>query len=76
MKPVTIYTSNGCEYCHEAKEFLDQNNIPYTEHNISKDKEARTYLMKKGYMSVPVIIVGDQEMVGFDRNGLSALLDK
>ena len=43
MKDVVIYTSDGCQYCHAAKDYMDENNIKYTEKNISQDQEARTY---------------------------------
>lgn len=75
MKAVTIYTSTNCEYCHQAKEFFDEKSIPYTEINISKDKEARKELMKKGFMSVPVIIINEKEMVGFDPIQVSEILE-
>jgi glutaredoxin 3 len=74
MKDVTIYTSSGCEHCHEAKEFFEQNHIEYREHNISKDKEAKKLLMSKGYMSVPVIMIEDKEILGFDKEEISSLL--
>lgn len=74
MKPVTIYTNTGCESCHEAKEFLDGHGIKYTEHDISKDKEAKKEIMKKGYMSVPLIMVEDKVAIGFDPKELSELL--
>ncbi len=74
MNPVTIYTSSGCEYCHEAKAFLKEHNIQFTEYNISKDKEARMDVMKKGYRSVPLIMVGDKVIIGFDRREVSELL--
>lgn len=67
MKNVDIYTSDSCQYCHMAMEFFNENNIPYTEHNISKDKEARMEIIKKGYRSVPLIIIEDKEILGFDK---------
>jgi glutaredoxin len=51
MKSVTIYTNADCDSCHEAKAFLDENNIPYIEHDISKDKEAKKDIMKRGYLN-------------------------
>lgn len=41
MKNVTIYTSSSCSYCHAAKDYFNENNIPYTEKNVSEDPEAR-----------------------------------
>lgn len=75
MKPVMIYTSSQCEYCHGLKMFLDKHNVEYTEVNISTDKEARKDIMKKGYMSVPLIMVEDKVLVGFDEKEVTALLD-
>jgi glutaredoxin-like YruB-family protein len=74
MYNVEIYTSETCHYCHDAKEFLRQNNIEFIEHNISKDIEARKALIKKGYMSVPLIIIENQEILGFNRDRISKLL--
>lgn len=70
MKKVVIYTSDSCGYCHAAKDFLKQNKISFVEHNISKDTEARRELTKKGYRSVPLILVNDKEILGFDKEEL------
>ena len=74
MAQVEIYTSETCHFCHEAKDFFVQNNIDFKENNISKDMEARKTLMKKGYMSVPVVIIDGEEMLGFDKERVSNLL--
>lgn len=75
MKKVIIYTTEGCSHCHEAKEFFDSNNIPYTEHSISKDKETKRELMKKGVMSVPYIIIDNSEFREFDADKIKSLLN-
>lgn len=75
MKEVIIYSTEGCSHCHEAKEFFDNNNIPYIEHNISKDKVAKKELMKKGIMSVPYIIIGDSEFREFDADKIKSILN-
>jgi glutaredoxin 3 len=74
MKKVEIYTSPTCGYCHEAMEFFVENKVEFEEHDISKDKEAKKTLMRKGYMSVPVIVVNGEEMLGFDKEKLTAAL--
>lgn len=74
MSKVEIYTGNNCHYCHEAKEYLRENHVQFVEHNVSVDKEARKFLMKKGVMSVPFIVVDDQEMRGFDKEKLDSIL--
>ena len=74
MKQIDIYTSNNCQYCHEAKEFFNDSNIPFTEHNISIDKEAKTEIMKMGYRSVPLIVIDGEKILGFDKEKVVSLL--
>ncbi|SHH29881.1 glutaredoxin family protein [Tepidibacter thalassicus] len=75
-KTVEIYTSNTCGYCHMAKDYLNEKNVKYIEHNISEDVNARKKLMKMGYMSVPVIVIQGEEILGFDKNRIDELLQK
>ena len=74
MKQIDIYTSNNCQYCHEAMEFFSESNLKFTEHNISVDKEAKTEIIKKGYRSVPLIIIDGEEILGFDKEKIVTLL--
>ena len=75
MKTVEIYTSDTCIQCVKAKEFLKANNVEYTEHNISKNSEARKNLIRMGYMSIPVTIINGQHVLGFDLNRMKDLLE-
>ncbi len=75
MKEVTIYTTPTCGYCKMAKEFFTANNVEYKEYNVGTDLEKRKEMIEKsGQMGVPVIIVGDDMTVGFDKSRLSSLL--
>lgn len=74
MPNVTIYTSNTWPHCTTAKQYLSGKGVSFTEKNIQTDPSARKELMQKGYMAVPVIIVGEEEMVGFDKARLEQLL--
>ncbi|MDP2704349.1 MAG: glutaredoxin family protein [bacterium] len=75
MPNVTIYTTPSCVYCKIAKEFFRENNIKYTELNVVEDDEAREEMVEKsGQMGVPVIMVGDQVIIGFDEDKVSEAL--
>jgi glutaredoxin len=37
--------------------------------------EARKELMAKGYMGVPVLIIGDEEIVGFDKEKIDKAIE-
>lgn len=75
MKNVVVYTSNTCPYCTLAKEYLDEKGVEYSVKNVQKDTEARKELMDMGHMGVPVIVIGDEEIVGFDKSKIDLALD-
>lgn len=74
MEKVLVYTSDTCPYCVAAKEFLSENNVEFEERNVTSSEAARNELIEKGYRGVPVIVVGEEEIVGFDKNKLTSLL--
>lgn len=58
-----------------AKDFFTEHNISYTEYNVGTDLEKRKEMIEKsGQMGVPVIVVDEEIIVGFDKPNLSALL--
>jgi glutaredoxin len=58
-----------------TKDFLKEKNIPYTEYNVASDLEKRQEMIQKsGQMGVPVIYVGDQLIIGFDKERLVSSL--
>lgn len=72
---VTIYSTPSCHFCHMAKEYFKENNIAYTEHDVASDTEQRKIMVEKsGQMGVPVIIIGNDLIVGFNKPVISKLL--
>lgn len=77
MKTVSIYSTPTCVYCGAAKDYFKANNIAYTEFNVASDLERRKEMIDKtGQMGVPVIIIGDEAVVGFDQDKIAELLAK
>ncbi|ERI94609.1 glutaredoxin [Clostridiales bacterium oral taxon 876 str. F0540] len=74
MKNVVVYTSNTCTYCGQAKEYLKENGINYEERNI-KEPSYRKELMSMGFMSVPVIKIDEETVLGFDKAKIDSLLE-
>ncbi len=57
-----------------AKDFLTEHNVAFTDYDVSTDLEKRTEMIEKsGQMGVPVIFVGEDLIVGFDKEKLSML---
>jgi glutaredoxin 3 len=49
--------------------------VPFTAKNVAEDPTARAELVARtGRMAVPVIIVDDEVIVGFDRGRLTRVL--
>lgn len=75
MKNVTIYTTPTCHFCHMAKDFFNANNVAYTEYDVASNLEKRKEMVEKsGQMGVPVIIIGDELIVGFDKPQIVKML--
>lgn len=74
MKNVTMFTTNTWPYCTVAKKFLSQNNIPFEEKNISTDEDALLELQRRKINSVPTFLVGDETVVGFNKDRILELL--
>src|SRR3954452_4331122 len=76
MKNVIVYSTDPCSFCSNAKAFLRQRGVEFTEINLGKDPAGRAELVEKtGMMSFPQIIIdghvvgGFRELVQADRSG-------
>lgn len=74
-KTVTIYTTPTCHFCKLAKEFFAEKNVEYTAYDVSTDAEKREEMIQlTGQLGVPVIKIGEDLMVGFDREKVAGKL--
>lgn len=74
-KRIVIYSTPACHFCQEAKAFLKENNVEYTDYNVAEDMEKRQEMIEKsGQMGVPVIYIGEEMFVGFDKDKLSTAI--
>ena len=75
MHNVIIYSSPLCPYCAMAKLFFNENNIQYTDKNVSGDTAAVGEMIEKsGQLGVPVIQIDDNILIGFDKSAVGKLL--
>jgi glutaredoxin-like YruB-family protein len=74
-KKVRVYSTPTCPFCIRAKQFLRENNVMFTEIDVSKDEgKAEEMIEKSGQMGVPVIDVDGQIIVGFDKEKIKSAL--
>ena len=72
---VTVYSTKSCPWCIKVKEYLDSFNVVYQSIDVGANREAAMEMVQKtGQRGVPVILVGDTIIVGFDKHALDEAL--
>ena len=56
------------------KEFLSRAGVPFTASNVDEDDRAYDELIARGFRSVPVTVIGDRVVTGFDAEALTDAL--
>ena len=76
-KRVTLYTTEPCGFCSQAKALLTSRGVKYVEINLAKDPRGRADLVARtGQLTFPQLVVGERAIGGFrelleaDRAGL------
>ena len=74
-KTITIYSTPTCHFCQMTKDFLKEKGIAYTDHNVAQDLAKRQEMIQKsGQMGVPVIFIGSELIIGFDKERIASTL--
>lgn len=72
---VTIYSAPWCVFCHMAKEYLAGQHVEFKEVDVGADPAAAQALVAKtGQAGVPVIEIGSETILGFDRTRIDGAL--
>ena len=82
MARVTVYTTQVCPYCVQAKRLLGERSIPYDEIDVSTDAAVRDEMIQRagGKRTVPQIFIDGEHVGGYtelralaDHGGLAGL---
>lgn len=72
---VVVYHTTNCAFCKVEMQWLDSKGIEYRHYNIDENPAAKYNLEKRtGLLSVPVTLVDDKIIRGFDRKALTEAL--
>ncbi|MEM7519563.1 MAG: glutaredoxin 3 [Pseudomonadota bacterium] len=68
MKPVEIYTSPLCGFCHAAKRLLTSKGVSFSEVDVLAQPERKAEMITRanGGRTVPQIFIGDMHVGGSD----------
>lgn len=73
---VIIFTTPTCSFCNNAKRYFREKNIRFTEVDVARDqKAAQDMLRRTGQMGVPVILINNKPIVGFDLPKINSMLN-
>ncbi len=71
---VIMLSTRWCPYCYEARRYLTENNISYCEYDIERSEQGEKLFNDVNGQAIPVLIVDNYMMNGFDETRLEQLL--
>ncbi len=72
---VVVFTTPTCSWCRTLKRYLVEKKVPFREIDVSRDQAAaRDMVRRTGQMGVPVTLIDNRPVVGFDRPQIDRLL--
>ena len=72
---VVVFTTPTCSWCRVVKQHLKKHNIRFKEIDVSKDERAaRDMVRRTGQQGVPVTLIQNRPIVGFNKQQINRLL--
>jgi glutaredoxin len=73
-RKVVVYTMTGCAHCAGVKAYLNEKGVEFSERNVLEDEQAMADFKELGFRGTPVTLIGDEAVVGLDKEKLEKLL--
>jgi alkyl hydroperoxide reductase subunit F len=74
MPAVKVYTTKGCQYCRLVKAFLEKHGVTFEEIDVGANPNAAREMVElTGQYGVPVTIVEEEIIIGFDLKRLNQI---
>ena len=72
---VIMFSTPTCSYCTLAKRYFREKNIRFRDVDVSRDQRAASDMQRRtGQSGVPVIMINNRPIVGFDKNKINQIL--
>ena len=77
MKPVTVYVTHSCPFCHQALRWLSEH--PETSRNVQvqfvdNDRRALSEFRSHGFSGVPAFVAANDQWSGWDPGRLQRVM--
>lgn len=73
---VVLYSTSWCGYCAKTRQFFERNNINYVEYDVEKSAAAKRQYDYLGGKGVPLVLVGQKLVQGYNPSLLAQYLDE
>ncbi len=72
---IIIFTSSSCPWCNRVKQYLREKRFRFREVNVERDSEGVRELKRRNIMGVPVVLINNRPVVGFNKAKIDKLLN-
>jgi len=72
---IIIFTSSSCPWCNRVKQYLREKRFRFREVNVERDPEGVRELKRRNIMGVPVVLINNRPVVGFNKAKIDKLLN-
>lgn len=59
MSSITVYTKPACPQCTATYKALEKNGVEFETVDITKDAEARDFVIGLGYLAAPIVVADE-----------------
>ncbi len=71
---IIIFTTSSCPWCNRVKQYLREKKFRFREVNVERDRDGAKELQRRHIMGVPVVLINNRPVVGFDKEKIDKLL--
>ncbi len=73
---VIMFSTPTCSFCNTAKRYFREHKIRFKDIDVSRDEKAALDMRRRtGQTGVPVILINNRPIVGFDKPQINRLLN-
>ncbi len=73
---VIMFSTPTCSFCNTAKRYFREHKIRFKDIDVSRDQKAALDIRRKtGQTGVPVILINNRPIIGFDKPQINRLLN-
>lgn len=73
---VIMFSTPTCSFCNTAKRYFREKRIRFKDIDVSRDQSAAKDMQRRtGQTGVPVILINNRPVIGFDKNKIDRMLN-